>query len=390
MDKASFLSAIETAGVVGVVGEGGAGFPSHVKYRATVETVIGNGCECEPLLHTDRHLMIRHATEVVAGLDMLGEAVDASRRVLAVKRKQTEAIAVLRAVIADRPIELALLDDFYPAGDEQIPMRGGEVLRNLLVVVDTPIIRSTILRIVKGADLGYTSLFEACNGAEAIETARIHPPDVVIMDIRMPGVDGLEAAAVIRREHPRARIVFLSAYDDFAYVQRALKLGAVDYLLKPVRPSALRELLRSFGLEGADLGGLPSVTHGTETAGRSDPVQRAVAYIRQNYRSPTISLAEVSEAAHLSTSHLAHRFRQKVGVGYQQYVTSLRIEAAKTLLATTDLPVGVVAEDVGYPNLTNFYRLFQRETAATPAAFRREARRTAEMAGKGEAAGTER
>lgn len=120
MDKAAFLSAIEAAGVVG---EGGAGFPAHAKYRTSVETVIANGCECEPLLHTDRHLMIHRAGDVVAGLDMLGEAVAASRRVLAVKRKQSEAIAVLHAAIGTRSIELATLDDFYPAGDEQILTR---------------------------------------------------------------------------------------------------------------------------------------------------------------------------------------------------------------------------------------------------------------------------
>ncbi|NLH81795.1 MAG: propanediol utilization protein [Phyllobacteriaceae bacterium] len=120
MDKGTFLAAVEAAGVVG---EGGAGFPAHAKYAATAETVIANGCECEPLLHTDRHLMIHHADAVVAGLDLLGEAVGANRRVLAVKRKQVEAIAILRAAIGARAIELALLDDCYPAGDEQILTR---------------------------------------------------------------------------------------------------------------------------------------------------------------------------------------------------------------------------------------------------------------------------
>lgn len=255
-------------------------------------------------------------------------------------------------------------------------------MRSFLVVDDTPIIRSTILKVVEGAGLGFSKIMEASNGAEAIEKARADPPDVVIMDIRMPGVDGLEAAATIRREHPASRIVFLSAYDDFAYVQRALKLGAVDYLLKPVRPAALRDLLRDLDQDDAEARkALPAGPIAAEPAGRGDPVMRAIAYIRQNYRSPSISLAEVADAAHLSASHLAHRFRRKVGVGYQQYVTSLRIDAAKSLLATTDLAVGVVAEDVGYPNLTNFYRLFQRETGFTPAAFRREARQREESEG---------
>ena len=120
MDKASFLAAIENAGVVG---EGGAGFPAHVKYAATADTVIANGCECEPLLHTDRHIMLHDADALVAGLEGLGAAVGATRRVLAVKRKQTQAIGVLRAAMGAKDIELALIDDFYPAGDEQILTR---------------------------------------------------------------------------------------------------------------------------------------------------------------------------------------------------------------------------------------------------------------------------
>lgn len=248
---------------------------------------------------------------------------------------------------------------------------------SLLVVDDTPIIRSTIVNVVARSEMGFSPVVEAVNGADAIEKARAVPPDVVLMDIRMPGVDGLEAAGVIRREHPAARIVFLSAYDDFSYVQRALKLGAVDYLLKPIRPNSLRDLLDELARPKAEEATAPSFpTAGIEApgsggGGRNDPIGRALAYIAQNFRSSSISLAEVADAAYLSPSHLAHRFRQKVGVGYQQYVTNLRIDAAKTMLSTTDLPVAVIAEDIGYPNLTNFYRLFQRETGLTPAAYRR-------------------
>jgi len=65
MNKATLLQRVREAGVVG---EGGAGFPAHVKYDAQVETVIANGCECEPLLYTDQHIMLRHADEIVAAL----------------------------------------------------------------------------------------------------------------------------------------------------------------------------------------------------------------------------------------------------------------------------------------------------------------------------------
>lgn len=120
MDKTTFLQAVKAAGIVG---EGGAGFPAHVKYAAEVDTVIANGCECEPLLHTDQHLILGHAAELVDAFLALKEATGAGRAVIALKRKYKQSIAVLTEVIGSRPVELALLDNFYPAGDEQTLVR---------------------------------------------------------------------------------------------------------------------------------------------------------------------------------------------------------------------------------------------------------------------------
>lgn len=120
MDKTTFLEAVKAAGIVG---EGGAGFPAHVKYAAQVDTVIVNACECEPLLHTDQHLILGHAAELVEALLLLKEVTGASRAVIGLKRKYTKSIELLTAVIGTRPVELALLDNFYPAGDEQTLVR---------------------------------------------------------------------------------------------------------------------------------------------------------------------------------------------------------------------------------------------------------------------------
>lgn len=107
----------------GVVGEGGAGFPAHVKYDASVETVIANGCECEPLLHSDQYIMLQYGDRIVAALQAVMAAVGASRGVLAIKRKYQEVAEGLRGPLADAGLELARLDNFYPAGDEHILVR---------------------------------------------------------------------------------------------------------------------------------------------------------------------------------------------------------------------------------------------------------------------------
>lgn len=117
MDASTLLSAVRQAGVVG---EGGAGFPAHVKYGAKVSLVIANGCECEPLLYSDQRIMAADAAAVVRGLAAVMAAVGAGLGVVAIKAKYQEAAQALQAPATAAGIEIARLDNFYPAGDEQI------------------------------------------------------------------------------------------------------------------------------------------------------------------------------------------------------------------------------------------------------------------------------
>ncbi|MEZ4644970.1 MAG: response regulator [Chloroflexota bacterium] len=116
-------------------------------------------------------------------------------------------------------------------------------MTGILIVDDTPVIRSTLLNILGKQETGFAQTWEAANGEEAVQMARTHKPDIIIMDIKMPILTGLQAASIIRQEHPDIKIVMLTAYNEFTYVQKALKLGVRDYLLKPVRPNKLLELL---------------------------------------------------------------------------------------------------------------------------------------------------
>lgn len=117
MDKQSLIHAIRDAGIVG---EGGAGFPAHVKYDTAVETVIANGCECEPLLYTDQHVMRTHAADVVRALKAVMSIAGAARGVIGIKRKYAEVAEAFTEAMAGTGLELFQLDNFYPAGDEQI------------------------------------------------------------------------------------------------------------------------------------------------------------------------------------------------------------------------------------------------------------------------------
>ena len=120
------MSLADQIRAAGVVGAGGAGFPAHIKARAgqsggpPVDCVIANGAECEPLLHKDSELMAAHAAQIIRGLEALMEATGASRGYVGIKEKHTEAVAALRQAVTGTAIELSLLGDFYPSGDEYV------------------------------------------------------------------------------------------------------------------------------------------------------------------------------------------------------------------------------------------------------------------------------
>ena len=107
----------------GVVGAGGAGFPSHVKLSAQAEVVVTNGAECEPLLRVDQQLMVVRAEEMVHGLELAVAVTGAKEGIIAIKGKHKEAIATLQKAIAGKNnLRIFILDDFYPAGDEPVTL----------------------------------------------------------------------------------------------------------------------------------------------------------------------------------------------------------------------------------------------------------------------------
>lgn len=137
------IAAVREAGVVGA---GGAGFPTHVKINARVNTVIANGAECEPLLRAHQHIMAAESDKVVAGLAAVMLATGAERGVIGLKRKYTEAAANLEAALAKlgglRP-ELFFLPDIYPAGDEQVLVH--EVTRRIVPEGGIPLHVGTVV-----------------------------------------------------------------------------------------------------------------------------------------------------------------------------------------------------------------------------------------------------
>ena len=102
----------------GVVGAGGAGFPTHIKLQATAEWYIANRAECEPLLHKDRELMVHFAREIIHGLELSAQSVKAEKVAIGIKEKNAQAMDAIRQNIQNSPVQIQEFGDFYPSGDE--------------------------------------------------------------------------------------------------------------------------------------------------------------------------------------------------------------------------------------------------------------------------------
>jgi len=140
------MSLAEQVRLAGVVGAGGGGFPAHVKLASKAEIVIGNGAECEPLLHKDAAVMQHMASRVVRGVELAMEAVGAKEGVIGIKSKKKKAVEAIEAACAGTKVRIHLLGDYYPAGDEYdlvhsvtgrlippqgIPLQVGAVVQNV-------------------------------------------------------------------------------------------------------------------------------------------------------------------------------------------------------------------------------------------------------------------
>lgn len=163
------MNIVEQVRLSGVVGAGGAGFPTHVKLGAKAEYVIANGAECEPLLRVDQLLMQRRADRVVRGMELAMQATGAKQGVIATKAHYEGAVKALKAALGNRKdITLHLMDSYYPSGDE----------KSIIYEVTGRVVPSAKLP----ADVGcvVSNVATLCNIADAAEGRPVVDKDVTV------------------------------------------------------------------------------------------------------------------------------------------------------------------------------------------------------------------
>ena len=226
------------------------------------------------------------------------------------------------------------------------------------------------------------------NGRRAADTAILWEADLILMDIEMPGINGLDAARAVLEQRPECKVIFVTAYSLFQYAHEAMHLGACDYLLKPVDPdeaeAAIRRAIRQIEA-GRKLAELAPVAPepAAETAEAEDRNALVMAHVRRymedNYMFD-LSLDSVSEILHISPAYLSAQFKKYQKMNFLDCLTELRINAAKQLLTDPLRSAAEVASMVGYEDASYFARAFKKRTGMTPTQYRREAARQAREA----------
>ena len=218
------------------------------------------------------------------------------------------------------------------------------------------------------------------NGRLAVDTAALWAADIVLMDIEMPGINGIDAARQILDHRPNCKMIFVTAYSLFTYAHEAVKLGACDYILKPVVPDEVEKAVRrAVGQAEAQrqLEAMASSEGLLDTEDNFDKTSLLMGkvrkYLQHNYMMYDISLDSVSTILNLNASYFSSLFKRTFQVSFLDYLTELRMEAAKGLLTDPLRSTAEVAGMVGYESANYFTRAFKKKVGVTPTEYRRSA-----------------
>ena len=248
----------------------------------------------------------------------------------------------------------------------------------LLIADDEKLEREALAELVQRRFEREVVLEVAENGRKAADTAVLWGADLILMDIEMPGMSGLDAARAVLAQRPSCRVIFVTAYSLFQYAHEAVHLGACDYLLKPVDPDELeasvRRAMRQIETERKleELAAAQPQPEQTETEeeaedapeeGENSQTALVMAHVRRyledNYMFD-LSLDSVGEILHISPAYLSAQFKKYQKMNFLDCLTELRINAAKELLADPFRSSAEVASMVGYEDASYFARAFVR------------------------------
>ncbi|WP_093987683.1 response regulator transcription factor [Massiliimalia timonensis] len=263
----------------------------------------------------------------------------------------------------------------------------------IMLVDDEHLIRAGLKSTIEKISAEYQIVAEAANGYEAKEKISFCQPDIVVLDIKMPGISGIELGEWIKKNYPEKYIVFLSGYAEFSFVQSAIRLGAVDYILKPTRKEQVETVLQKireqiYKKQNREAYTDLLVCQNNQLYPKKDRLEeygicifeeilvvknvtyRAVEYINRHY-AQNISLIHLSENLFINQTYLSELFKKETHIPFAVYGTITRLEHARVLILNDPhLKVYEIAQMVGMEDSKYFSQVFKKYLGVKPSEYR--------------------
>jgi Response regulator containing CheY-like receiver domain and AraC-type DNA-binding domain len=239
---------------------------------------------------------------------------------------------------------------------------------NVMLVEDEPLLLRSLERHVESIDLGFKVAAKAQNGQEALELLKKMEIHLVISDIIMPLMSGLDLLTQINRYYPNIAVVLLSGYADFNFAQHAIRESALDYILKPITREKIENILMK---AKAELSQYYQLIEDESLSGQTaeQTMEYVRTYLRKHYNEQ-IDLSSIAFKLGVSSAYLTKLFNKYEKCSPIKYLTDLRLVEAKHLLYNTTLTIKEISERVGYQNQFYFSRVFRKIYKISPTEYR--------------------
>lgn len=245
----------------------------------------------------------------------------------------------------------------------------------ILIVEDEELEREFLQTLIESKINDESLVWSCSTGTEALALAEKYHPNILFLDILIPEKDGLTVLKEVRTFLPETVVVILSAFSEFSYAQQAIDMHVFKYLLKPVKPKELEEVIeRIIGKKET----VKDPIIEEHVNGKNDEklgfITEARRFIQKNFREK-LTLEMVSAHVFMNPQYFSRVFKKEVGLSYTDYVNNLRIQYACKLLETSDFPSYRISNECGFNDPSYFNRVFFKQMKTTPNKYRKQSHR---------------
>ena len=244
----------------------------------------------------------------------------------------------------------------------------------VVIADDEPFVREGLKSLIDWEKIGVRLVGDFENGKDLICNLPVLLPDIVITDIQMPTISGLQIAKYISENYKNVIVILLTAYSKFQYAKEAIEYGVKHYVVKNDLLDELPLILEKIVSENAESENQSDLNNDDANIENcAYVIQDIEKYIEENL-DKKLSLTDIAESIHMNKSYISRMFKEKAGENLFDYINKRKIEKAKQLIKNNELRMYEIAINVGMEDTAYFSRVFKKYEGISPSEYQKELR----------------